>query len=326
MIIGRSPFRISFAGGGSDLPDFFMHEEGAVVSTTIDKYIYINLHKNFDQNTILLKYTKTERVMDPQKIKNTIARSILSEAGISGIGIEIAADVPAKTGLGSSSSFAVGLHAVVDAYLGKKKLSKGALAEKACETELVKLQCPIGKQDQYAAVYGGLRFYRFLANNKVIVEPVRMQPKKKKELEQNLLLFYTGITRSANTVLHKQTSNLKHSTKAIESTRMMVQIAYKMKAVLEKGDLHMFGKLLHDGWVIKQTLADTITNPVINKYYNLGVQNGAIGGKLLGAGGGGFLLFYCEKKKQPMLRKALHKLREVPFSFTDAGAEIIFKD
>ncbi|MES2437241.1 MAG: GHMP kinase [Patescibacteria group bacterium] len=325
MILSRTPYRISFAGGGSDLPDFYKKYGGAVVSTSIDKFIHITAHQNFEQDKILLKYSKTENVKNVLKIKNSIARSIITDLKITGIGIETMGDIPGKTGLGSSSAFAVGLHNILHTYKFGKHLTPEQLAQKACETEIKKLGSPIGKQDQYAAAYGGLNLYKFLKNGKVTVEPVRIQPKIKKELEENLLLFYTGITRSANTILEKQKENLQTSFHAIDATKRMVEIAYETKAVLEAGNLHAFGKLLHTGWELKQSLANTISNKLINKYYSLGINNGAIGGKLLGAGGGGFLLFYSEKKNHKKLRAALSKLREIPFTFTDTGSEILFE-
>ena len=325
MIISRTPFRISFAGGGSDLPDFFKKHEGAVVSTSIDKFIHIALHPHFEKKTLLLKYTKTEEVKHPRELENHIARTILSHQKMNGLEIASSGDLPSQTGLGSSSSFAVSLYHAVTAHL-HKKVSPEDLAEYACDTEIKRLKYPIGKQDQYAAAYGGLNFYRFLKNGTVVVEPIKISPKKKKELDENLLLFYTGITRSANDVLKEQKNNIQKKTNAVTNLKEMVSIAYEMRDALEKDNLKEFGKLLHKGWMLKQSVASTITNSEINKYYEIGLKNGALGGKLLGAGGGGCLLFYCEKKDQERLKKALRKLRHIPFSFSDKGSEIIYQD
>ncbi len=323
MIISRTPLRISFAGGGSDLPDFFKKHEGAVVSTTIDKYIHITVLPYFHSNKILLKYSKTEEVSHPKHLENSIANSIIQSMKLNGLEIASSGDMPSSTGLGSSSSFAVGLHHILSHYIGKK-VSPEDLAQKASQTEIIKLKSPIGKQDQYASAYGGLNFIRFLPNGKVVVEPIKISPKIKKELENNLLLFYTNITRSANDVLKEQKDNIKKSKDTVSKLKEMVKLAHEMKKTLEKGNLSKFGKLLHDGWVLKQNLAGKITNNTINKYYDIGLKNGALGGKLLGAGGGGCLLFYCDKKDQNRLKKSLKDLRHIPFSFSDNGSEIIF--
>ncbi|MBI5140468.1 MAG: GHMP kinase [Candidatus Vogelbacteria bacterium] len=323
MIISRSPFRISFAGGGSDLPCFFMKNEGAVISTTIDKFLYIAVHPNFHSDRILLKYNKTEDVKSPENIKNTIASSILSEMKMNGLEIETIGDVPGQTGLGSSSAFAVGLHHVLNAYLGNK-LSSEELARRACVTEIDKLKAPIGKQDQYASAYGGLNFYRFFSDGRVVVEPVKIKKHIKQQLDKNLLLFYTGITRSTNTILEKQKNNLKKNIRTNDSTVAMVKLAYRMREALEIGNLKEFGKMLHDGWLLKRSLTSSISSNVIDGFYNLGLANGALGGKLVGAGGGGFLLFYCEQKNQIQLKQALSGLHEVPFCFNEKGSEIIY--
>jgi len=227
--------------------------------------------------------------------------------------------------MGSSSAFAVGLHHIVSAYK-REKISPEALAAHACKTEIVNLKSPIGKQDQYAAAYGGMNFIRFLRSGKVIVEPVKIKLNTLERLEKNLLLFYTGVTRPANAILEKQKENIKKSEEAVAAMTHMVEMAHHMKPELESGNLETFGKLLHDSWMLKQTLADTISNPEINKQYETALANGAAGGKLLGAGGGGFFLFYAEKENHVRLRRALHVLREMPFSFSQKGSEVIFDD
>lgn len=325
MIISKTPLRISFAGGGSDLPDFFKKHEGAVISATIDKYIYVTTHPYFHPDKILLKYSKTEEVSKLRHIENSIARGVLSHHNINGLEIEVIGDIPAKTGLGSSSAFAVGLHHVLHVYKGKK-INAEDLAQYACHTEITLLKSPIGKQDQYASAYGGLNLYRFLPSGKVIVEPIKISEKKLKELDGNLLLFYTHVTRSANDVLKEQKKNIKKSKETVSTLQEMVKLTYEMKESLEKNNLFQFGELLNKGWRMKQSLASTITNKAINMYYEIGLKNGALGGKLLGAGGGGCLLFYCEKKHQEKLKNALKKLRHIPFSFSQNGSEIIFQN
>ncbi|MCK9351773.1 MAG: GHMP kinase [Candidatus Pacebacteria bacterium] len=324
MIIARTPFRISFAGGGSDLPDFYKKHGGAVVSTSIDKYIHVSLLPHFEKNTLLLKYTETEKVERPHDLKNHIARTILTHQKMRGLEIASSGDLPSQTGLGSSSSFAVSLYHALSAHQNKK-VSPEELAKYACETEIKKLKYPIGKQDQYAAAYGGLNFIRFEKDGTVSVEPIRISAKKKNELDENLLLFYTGITRSANDILEVQKNNIQKKTSAVGDLKKMVAIAYEMRDALERDHIKEFGQLLHKGWLLKRSVASTITNSEINRYYELGLKNGALGGKLLGAGGGGCLLFYCEKKNQKQLIKALQKLRHIPFSFSDRGSEIIFR-
>ncbi|MSU55008.1 MAG: GHMP kinase [Candidatus Taylorbacteria bacterium] len=323
MIITRTPFRVSFAGGGSDQQEFYSKHQGAVLSVTINKYIYLAIHPNFNKEKILLKYKKTEDVDHPKDLENNIARSILSEYKVNGVEIEVIADIPAQTGLGSSSSFAVGLHHLVSAYQ-KKTISPEELAKRACRTEILHLKSPIGKQDQYAASFGGINFIQFMPSGKVTVEEVKIKPKTLEKLQNNLLLFYTGVTRSANNILEKQKENIIKSNEVVATLEHMVEMAHHMKTVLESDDLENFGKLLHDSWMLKQSIADNVSNVEINNYYELALKNGASGGKLLGAGGGGFLLFYCERSNQTKLRKALSKLREVPFSFTHEGSEIIF--
>ncbi|MFA6554493.1 MAG: GHMP kinase [Candidatus Paceibacterota bacterium] len=325
MIISRTPLRISFAGGGSDMPDFYEKQEGAVISTAIDKYIHIFLHPNFYTDRLLVKYSQTEEVTDARDLKNDIFRTILTDTKITGLEIASSGDVPTKTGLGSSSAFAVGLYNALSAYK-HKKLTPEELASYACDIEINKLRHPIGKQDQYASAYGGFNFYRFLPNNKVIVEPVNISPKKKKELNENLVLFYTGITRSADDILGEQKNNIKKSGETVSTLRKMTELAHEMRNALEDDSIDKFGELLHKGWLLKKTVASTISNSIIDKYYEIGLKNGALGGKLLGAGGGGCLLFYCEKKNQEKLKDALKDLRHIPFSFTNKKSEIIFKN
>lgn len=324
MIISRTPFRISFAGGGSDIADFYRRREGAVISTAINKYIYLCLHRHFDDARISIKYRRTEHVKTPSRLKHPIVRSVFTEEGVHGVELSSIGDVPGKTGLGSSSAFTVGLHHITAEHKGEK-INAEELARRACATEIEKLKEPIGKQDQYAAAYGGLNLMRFLRNGAVVVEPIRLSPKTSAALEENLLLFFTGITRPAKTILNIQKEKMRSSKKAFSAMADMAALAYRMKDVLEKDDLRSFGGLLHEGWVLKKSLFDQMTNKKIEYYYERALRKGgALGGKILGAGGGGFLLLYCEKECQKKLRAALSGLKELPFRFSRNGSEIVY--
>lgn len=321
MIITKTPFRVSFAGGGSDMADFYEKFGGCVLSTTINKYCYLSIHPYFDELSTLLKYSENELVTDISHIKHRIFNCVLNEYDIRGVEISSTADIPGGTGLGSSSTFTVGLLNTIACYRGKF-MSKGKLAEKACEIEIQKLGSPIGKQDQYAAAYGGLNFICFNRDGSVSVEPIVMQPGIYKDLEKHLVMFYTGNTRSANSILQEQKKNINDDEKA-KNLKEMCKLAEEMKAALEHNDLSSFGALLNDGWQLKRTLASGISNPDIDEAYNIALKNGAIGGKLLGAGGGGFLLFYCEPDKQEQLRIAL-RMRQFDFSFERDGASVVY--
>lgn len=321
MIITRTPFRISFAGGGSDLPDFYEKYGGCVLSTSINRYCYISIHPYFNEQSTMLKYSENELVEDLSLVKHKIFNCVLNEIGLHGVEITSTADVPGGTGLGSSSTFTVGLINAVNCYRGKY-LSKGKIAAKACEVEIQKLGNPIGKQDQYAAAFGGLNFIRFYPDGEVSVSPILMQPKTYRCLQRNLVMFYIGNIRSANAILEEQKKNTSAEDKA-KNLQKMCTLAEEMKSALEHNDLSSFGKLLNDGWELKRTLASGISNPAIDQAYETAIKNGALGGKLLGAGGGGFLLFYCEPKEQERLRVAL-RLRPFPFSFEKDGTSIIY--
>ena len=321
MIITRTPFRISFSGGGSDLPSFYLNYGGCVISTSINKYMYILIHPYFNENETLLKYSKSELVKRLEDIEHPILRTVLTENDLTGVEITSTADIPSGTGLGSSSSFTVGLHHTVSCYKGKY-CSKAKLAEAACRTEIEQLKSPIGKQDQYSAAFGGLNFITFNKNDTVSVEPIIMKAETYQRLQENLMMFYTGDVRSANSILTEQNENIKKSDKVINLIEMC-KLAEKMKESLQDNDISQFGTLLNQGWLLKKDLATGITNPLIDQYYETALNNGAQGGKLLGAGGGGFLLFYCEKEKQNRLREAL-KLKELDFRFDNEGTSVIF--
>lgn len=313
--------RVSFAGGGSDLPSYYEHDGGAVLSTSIDKYVYLAVHKYFYPNKTLLKYSKTEEVDCYDDIKHPIFRECLSMLDLHGLDVSSMADVPAGTGLGSSSSFTVSLLNVLHAYK-HEAVGPEYLASKACEIEIERLGDPIGKQDQYAAAYGGLNFIKFNYDGSVDVEKVVMDPMAKAQLDRNLLMIYTGGTRSANAILAQQNKAMSDAHKR-DTIRQMVALAYDLKSVLEQNDIDDFGRILHEGWMLKQTLSGGISNSGIAELYAKGLDAGALGGKLLGAGGSGFLLFYCPEERQPQFRKKMEGLFELPFHFDNTGSTII---
>ena len=323
MIITKTPFRISFAGGGTDLKDFYSEEYGAVTSTAIDKYMYITVNKSFDHR-IRVSYSRTELVEHIDEIQHPLVREGLKLVGItSGIEITSIADIPARTGLGSSSSFCVGMLNALYAFKGILK-SAEALAREAAMIEIDIVGEPIGKQDQYISAYGGLQYIRFNPDESVFVNPVITSRLIIEELESKLLMFYTGITRDANTILTDQKKNTNNK---FHILRRMRDLAGEIQETLVSGrKLSEFGELLHQGWVFKQELSPLIANGIINKYYQKGLEMGALGGKLLGAGGGGFILFFCEHQNQNRLRTAMHEmeLREIPFAFERQGSQIIY--
>jgi len=321
MIITKTPFRVSFCGGGSDMANFYEKYGGCVLSTSINKYCYISIHPYFNENQTLLKYSENELVDSPDQIKHRIFRQVLTDMGIHGVEISSTADIPGGTGLGSSSTFTVGLLNTLNCYKGKF-VSKDKLAKLACEVEIEKLGNPIGKQDQYGAALGGLNFIKFNQDGSVSHEPILMEGKTYKKLQKNLLMFYTGTTRSANTILAEQTKNITSDDKA-RNLLKMCGLAKDMKVALENNDISSFGKILDEGWQLKKELASGIANPAIDEAYEIAMKNGALGGKLLGAGGGGFLLFYCEEEKQDKLKKAIG-LRELDFSFERDGTSVIY--
>lgn len=323
MIITRTPFRISFAGGGSDLPSFYEKHEGCVVSTTINKYMYVSIHPTFNREDTIVKYSKTEIAKDVKDIQHPIARQLLLDHNLSGIEIVSTADIPSGTGLSTSSAYTVGLIHALYAYKGKY-CSQERIASEACDLEINKLNEPIGKQDQYGTAIGGLKFIRFMSDGSVDVEPLIISEKVKKQLANNLLLFYTGLTHSASEILQEQNKNIISEDAKFENLKKMTALAYDMKQALTDGNLHNFGEILNENWKLKQELASSISNSTINKYYDKAINSGALGGKLLGAGGGGFLLFYCEQDKQEQLRKAMSDLVELPFDLENSGTKVIY--
>lgn len=323
MIITRTPFRVSFVGGGSDLKSFYAHhQKGAVLSTSINKYMYISSHKFFEEDKIRVKYSRTETVSNTAELQHPILRTALDNFKIKG-GLEFSsiADVPAGTGLGSSSSFSVGL--LHNLHVRTKQTpTKEQLAQEACHLEIDLLKEPIGKQDQYAAAMGGLNVIEFHASEKVTVHPLNLNMEVYDALQKNLLMFYTGDQRSASAILAEQNKNNSQEEK-YKALQTMVGFVYETKDALEKGNLDDFGKILHENWILKKALASGITNLAIDEAYKTAMANGAIGGKLLGAGGGGFLLFYCPVHSQEKLIAALKPFRKFDFKFEEEGTKLI---
>ena len=323
MIISKTPLRISFAGGGSDLAAYYKSSYGSVVSTAIDKYIYITVNRKFD-DLIRVSYSKTEMVGNVDEIEHNIIREALKLVGIEkGVEVVYMGDIPlgsAGVGLGSSSSLAVGVLNALYAFKGQS-VSAEKLARGACEIEIDILKCPIGKQDQYIAAYGGLQHIRFNGDDSVFVDPVICQYQTKEELNSKLLLFYTGVTRVSSSILAEQEQKTDINRSYLDK---IVELAGELKEGLVGNDLSRFGEILHQGWLNKIKLAGGITNAKINGYYERARKAGAVGGKILGAGGGGFLLLYCEQENQDKVREALSDLKAVPFGFEPQGSKIIY--
>ncbi len=321
MIITRTPFRVSFAGGGSDIPSFYEKHGGCVVSTSINKYMYISVHPNFKRDETVLKYSSTETVTDIETIDHKYYRKILSLLGVNGVELVSTADIPAGTGLGSSSSFTVGVLHALYAYKGKY-VSKERLASEACSIEITELHNPIGKQDQYAAAYGGLNFIRFYENGDVNVSPIIMDLSKMRRMEENLMMFYTGKLHSASSILKEQSSNIVSGQKEANQLQMC-RLAENLRDELQNNNIDALGEILHQNWLLKRTLATGISNELIDSKYDAAIKAGAIGGKLLGAGGGGFLLFYVPKEKQEEVRRCIG-LPQMPVVFDRQGSAVIY--
>ena len=321
MIISRTPFRVSFAGGGTDLRAFYGTEPGAVTSVTINRYMYITVNRRFD-DSLRVSYSKTEIVDDFEKLQHPIVRECLRMTGLTrGLEITSVADMPAGTGVGSSSSFTVGLLHALYAFSGRY-VAPETLAREACAVEIDILGEPIGKQDQYAAAYGGLQHIRFLPDESVQVDPVICSPETIRDLQAHLLFFYTGTVRSASAILSEQRKN---TAARLDSLRSMCAQAARVRDILQAGQrLERIGELLHEGWVHKQKLAGGITNPEIDAAYRAARDAGALGGKILGAGGGGFLMLFVERQNQPRVTEALGGLRTIPIGFERQGSKIIF--
>ncbi len=324
MIISRTPLRISFAGGGTDLPAFYQGEPGAVVSTSINRYIYITTNRKFDSQ-VRASYSITEIVENASMLQHELIRECLTMVGLEkGIEITSISDIPSQgTGLGSSSTYTVGLLNALYAYKGIHA-GPDRLAKEACKIEIDVCGKPIGKQDQYAAAFGGLRYYQFNPDGTVFSDPIICEARTTKLLQQRLIMLYTGMTRSADGILQQQSDNTCAKPTAKKTLQKMKQQADDMRIALQANNLDAFGEMLHEGWKLKQSLADGISNPQIQGWYETARKYGAIGGKILGAGGGGFLLIYAHPENQVAICQSLPDLRPLRVQFEPQGSKIIF--
>ncbi|MDR0221446.1 MAG: GHMP kinase [Lachnospiraceae bacterium] len=323
MIIVRTPTRVSFCGGGSDLPAFYQKHGGAVLTAGLARYVYLSVHPYFYTDRLMCKYSKSEEAGQPSELKHPIFRVLLEKFGVNGVEIATNADVPAGTGLGSSSSFTVGLLHTLYAYTGKY-VSPDRLAAEACHTEIELLGEPIGKQDQYAAAFGGLHVFRFRPDGSVATEPVIMAPESMARLEKNLLMFYTGDLRSASAILAEQGRNVATDSDKEKAQLKILGLVDELHKELVSGNIDAMGGLLHAGWEQKRSLASGISNPLIDDAYVKALAAGATGGKLLGAGGGGFLLFYVPEHRHNAVKNALSHLRYMEFGFARSGSTVIY--
>jgi len=324
IVVTRTPLRVSFAGGGTDLADFYERDYGAVLSTAIDKYIFVTVkrHSELFQEPIRVNYSLTEQVDTVDQIQNNIARECLRLLKIDPpIYISTVGDLPASTGLAGSSSFAVGLLHALHAYRGER-VSPSQLAEEATHIEINVLKEPIGKQDQYAAAFGGLNFYRFNPGGGVTVEPVRVSNNFLTQLFDHILMFWTGMQREASSVLTEQKQNIPGKLDFLKRMRDHAQQLHEL-ATSEPFDPVAFGRILHESWELKRQLASTMSSKQIDAYYERALAAGAEGGKICGAGNGGFLLFLVQPEKQQAVRQALSELLEVPIRFEVHGSRVL---
>ncbi|HQU35274.1 MAG TPA: GHMP kinase [Anaerolineales bacterium] len=321
MIIVQTPLRISFFGGGTDFPSFFMEEGGCVLSSAIDKYIFVTVKKRFDRK-LRIGYTQTEMVDDVSQIHHEMIREALLLTGVSqGIEVTTMGDIPSEgSGLGSSSTVTVGAVHALHTYLGNI-VTMEQLAREACDIEIGRLGKPIGIQDQYIAAYGNLRFFEFCPDGQVKVQKVILDADLRRELNDRFLLFFTGISRKADSVLTEQKSNIKDRMNVLREIRDM---AYQAKSDLQAGQFDAFGSLLHPSWELKKRMAGQISNGAIDEMYDAARRAGAIGGKITGAGGGGFILLCAPHEKHQAIRQALNGLQELPFQLEPDGTKVIF--
>lgn len=326
MLITQSPLRISLGGGGTDLYSYYKEHEGFLIAAAIDKYVYVTINTPF-KDGIFLKYSSIENVMDINDIHHPIMKESLrlfqKNNSVPKIEITTLADIPTGTGLGSSGSFTTALIKGL-AFYERKSIEATTLAEMACDIEINKLKEPIGKQDQYIAAVGGINCFTFCKDNSVIIKPLKISTDTLYDLEDNLLLFFTGYTRSAGSILADQKlKSQANNSDMLNNLHYVKEMGYSSKLMLEEGRLDDFGALMHEHWEHKKQRSGDMSNPKIDEWYNLGLKSGAIGGKLVGAGGGGFLLFYASDRNK--LRHAMNNagLEEVRFGFDHEGTKII---
>jgi D-glycero-alpha-D-manno-heptose-7-phosphate kinase len=324
MIITRSPLRISLGGGGTDLPSYYRKHSGFLIAAAIDKYVYITLHQTFVED-LIVKYSKMERVPHASNIQHPIIREALALVEVDGSYLELTsmADIPAGTGLGSSGSFTTALLKALHAHK-KNLVHPRELAEQACEIELERLGEPIGKQDQYIAAFGGLTCFQFMPNDHVEAWPLKVSTETLYNLEDNLLLFFTGYNRSASAILKEQDEKSKQRDQGmIDNLHFIKELGYQSKDALEAGDLRGFAELMNVHWRHKKQRSGVMSNGDIDTWYELAMANGALGGKLIGAGGGGFLMFYTEEKTRLRHTMLAAGLREVRFRFDFEGTKVV---
>jgi D-glycero-alpha-D-manno-heptose-7-phosphate kinase len=324
MIITRSPLRVSLGGGGTDLPSYYEQNTGFLIAAAIDKYVYITLHDTFVPD-LIVKYSKLERVPEASQLEHPILREAFAMLEISGHALELTsmADIPAGTGLGSSGSFTTALLKALHAWK-KDLVHSSELAEQACNIEIGRLHEPIGKQDQYIAAYGGITCFKFLPGGKVEAWPLKISEETLYNLEDNLLLFFTGYSRSASSILKEQDQKSKAADQSmIENLHFVKELGFQSQRALEGGDLGEFARLMDVHWQRKKQRSGNMSNPRINEWYDLAMASGALGGKLIGAGGGGFLMFYADDKTR--LRHAMRAagLKEVRFKFDFEGTKLL---
>ncbi|MDG6982747.1 MAG: galactokinase [Nitrososphaerota archaeon] len=323
MIITRTPFRMSLGGGGTDLPSYYSKRGGFFVSGAVDKYVHIAVNPRFEEDSIRVSYSITEIVDDASKLKHPLVREGLDAVGIKkGIEIVSVADAPAATGLGSSGSFCVGLLRALHAFL-QEEITSQFVAEEACNIAMNRLKEPSGKQDEYVAAFGGIRSYEIDVDGEVKVSVLKLTTNSLAELEANTLMFYTGITRSSSSVLVRQNAAIEKDG-ATEKMDRIKEIGFKVRDALVSGNLTKFGELLDEHWMVKRGIVSAMSSDKIDHWYRAARDNGAIGGKLIGAGGGGFLMLYCENGRSK-LRAAMAKegLFEYRFHFEPEGSKII---
>jgi D-glycero-alpha-D-manno-heptose-7-phosphate kinase len=321
MIIVQTPLRVSLFGGGTDFRSFFLEEGGCVLTSAIDKYIFVTIKKRFDQ-MLRVGYTQTEMVDRVSDIQHELIREAFVLTGIDrGVEITTMGDIPSRgSGLGSSSTVTVGtLHAIYT--LKGQMVTAECLARQACEIEIDRLGKPIGIQDQYIAAFGGLRFMEFKTNGEVSAQKIELTPGQARRLNEDLLLFFTGITRRSGSILSEQKNNINHRRNVLCEMKKMAYIA---RDELLSGNMDVIGELLHESWALKKQLASKIRNDGIDEIYDSARRAGAIGGKITGAGGGGFLLLYCPHEKREAVRAALGDLQELPFQLEHGGSKVIF--
>ena len=325
MIITRSPLRVTLGGGGTDLPSYYQHHGGFLIAAAIDKYVYVTAMRPFTPG-IFLKYSKLEHVNDVGEVQHPIIREVLRQVGFRTPQIEITtlADIPAGTGLGSSGSFTTALVKALYAHR-RRLLHPSELAEIACDIEINQLSEPVGKQDQYIAAYGGVTCFTFHEDGRVEAEPVRASMQSLFTLEDDLLLFFTGFSRSAGAVLSDQkTRSEQGDADVFANLHAVKELGLRSRRALECGDTRLFGEIMHEQWEQKKRRSDGMSNPQIDEWYELGRSHGAIGGKLVGAGGGGFLMFYAEDHRRLRAAMATAGLEEVRFRFDFEGTKVLF--